>query len=208
MKRQGHDSRNSGWQQTGTRICAAFVLTAALTFASCESRQEAAPGAAAEDAGEAGTPMELPQEELAADYATLTGLVAEARTDAIFQRFLPQQQASVAAVGNRLTVTALGDDPVLLLPPFASGKRFMIEAVVNSPVETTAQLFYLTTGQSKYRDGQSQIAPLKPGRNVIYFRVDALNVIDPIRFDPAQVAGEYTIDSMVAMGLPPAATQR
>ena len=104
--------------------------------------------------------------------------------------------------GDRLVVYAAGDDASLILPRFAAGKRFIVQVVINSPVETTAQLYYLTNGQTKYRESQSQIAKLVPSRNVVYFRVDAPNVIDPIRFDPSAAPGEYTIESMTAMGLP------
>ena len=74
------------------------------------------------------------------------------------------------------------DDPQLILPPFAEGKQFILQVVIQSPVDTLAQLFFLLQGQSSYLEDRSYMVPLKPGKNVIYFRLDspALTVFEPI----------------------------
>ena len=180
----------------------AVMLLLASALWSCDSRERtSSTSPAVDEVVEPGTPAEPSQEELAATFSTLSGLVAEARTEDVWRRF-GVKRASVSVVENRLMVNATGDDAALILPPFAAGKAFMLQVILNSPVDTRAQLFHLVKGQTKYRDGQSQIAPLKAGRNVIYFSVNAPDVIDPLRFDPSAAPGEYTIERMTAMALP------
>lgn len=111
------------------------------------------------------------------------------------------QQGTMSVADNKLTLTATGDDAGLILPPFAAGKRFIVEATYDSPADTMAQLFYKTSGQKDYSEANSQAASVKAGRNVIYFRVDAPNIIDPLRFDPGAVPGVYVLESMVARGI-------
>lgn len=179
-----------------------MALACASALWSCDSQDTASTQTSVGDSvGEQGTAEELPQEELAAIYAGLTGLVAEARTEDVWKRF-GAEGASMSISDNRLIVNASGDEANLRLPAFAAGKQFILQVIIDSPVETVAQLFYLVKGQTKYREGQSQVAPLTVGRNVIYFRVDPPDVIDPMRFDPSAAPGEYTIESMTAMGLP------
>lgn len=146
----------------------------------------------------------LPQAELAATFNSATALIAEAKTDAVWRKFKVQQQGQMALAGNRLKFTATGGDGALLLPAFAVGRRLVIQAVLDSPVATTAQMFYLTAGQTTYKAAQSQAVPLETGRNVIYFRLDRPNLADPIRFDPGTEAGVYMLESMTARALAPA----
>lgn len=105
-------------------------------------------------------------------------------------------------MGDTLKVTATGADPQMLLPAFIQGKRFIIKATVISPVATQMQVFYLRKGQTAYSDPQSQMAELTPGRNDVYFRFDAPDIIDPLRVDIGAVPGDYVLESMVARVLP------
>jgi len=111
-------------------------------------------------------------------------------------------QATVAPAEKGLQVTATGDDPVLGLPPFAAGKRFILQVVIESPAETGAQLFYKLASDPKYAEGRAPLCPLTKGRNVIYWRVDAPDVTDPLRLDPGFTPGTYLIESIVARALP------
>ena len=189
-------------------LAAVFV---ALALMSCDSHDATSAGKGSPSAGAAGIdtdtsggdPVALSQEELAAEYATLTGLVAEGVDANVWRLFRAQQQAKLSFSGSRLVVTATGDNPVLILPAFATGQRFILEAVIESSNVTSAQLYYLTSGQRKYSEDQSQVVELKPGHNVVYFRIDDPNVVDPLRFDPASSPGTYTIERMTARGLGP-----
>ncbi len=153
-----------------------------------------------------GNPVVPSQDELAATYSTLTDFIIEVRKDAGWKKFRAEKQATLSTGDNRLRIQATGDDPVIILPGsglVAGVKRFMIEVVMESPAETHAQLYYLTKGQTKYTERHSQVAPLKPGRNIIYFRVEDPNLIGPLRLDPGATAGVYVISSMNVMALTP-----
>ncbi len=176
----------------------AAMLVAGFGAGSCRDSEN---GATAE-----GSPVVLSQDELAATYSTLTDFIIEVRKDAGWKKFRAEKQAMLITGDNRLRIQATGDDPVIILPGsglVAGVKRFMVEVVIESPAETHAQLYYLTKGQTKYTERHSQIAPLKPGRNIIYFRVEDPNLIGPLRLDPGATAGVYVISSMNVMALPP-----
>lgn len=113
-----------------------------------------------------------------------------------------EKQATLSVADNRLVVNATGGDSAIFLPPFAAGKRFLVQIILDSPADTAAQLFYLVSGQAAYTEARSQIVALTKGRNVVYFQVAEPNVVDPIRFDPGALPGTYTIESMVARALP------
>jgi hypothetical protein len=188
---------------------AAFLaLSAAAAMWSCDSHDSAPktavqppPVVANSDTLE-GEPVVMSQEELASEYATLGGLVAEANSGTVWRQFRAQQQATLSVTGERLVIKVTGDNPVVILPNFARGQRFILEAIIDSENVTTAQLYYLTPDQKKYSEDQSQLVELKTGRNVVYFKVDDPAVIDPIRFDPASTPGTYTIERMTARALP------
>lgn len=196
-------------QAIGKFVATALVAVFAGAIWSCDSHDSASPrGPAAapttiETDTSGGEPVVYAQSELASDYATLTGLVAEAVTGGVWRQFRAQQQATLSVAGDRLVVKATGDNPVIILPAFAAGQRFIIEAVIESENATSAQLYYLTPGQTKFSEDQSQLVDIKAGLNVVYFRIDDPNVIDPLRFDPASKPGTYTIERMTARGLPP-----
>ncbi len=176
----------------------AAMLVAGFGAGSCRDSEN---GATAE-----GSPVVLSQDELAANYSTLTDFIIEVRKDAGWKKFRAEKQAMLITGDNRLRIQATGDDPVIILPGsglVAGVKRFMVEVVIESPAETHAQLYYLAKGQTKYMERNSQIAPLKPGRNIIYFRVEDPNLIGPLRLDPGATAGLYVISSMNVMALPP-----
>jgi hypothetical protein len=58
-----------------------------------------------------------------------------------------------------------------------------------------------------YTETHSQLFPLIKGRNVVYFRVNQPDLIDPVRLDPAFNAGDYKIESIAAREIAKPATQ-
>lgn len=112
------------------------------------------------------------------------------------------RQAQLIPTGDKLRITATGEDPQVLLPPFIQGKQFIIQATIDSPADTFLQIYYLRSGQSTYTEAQSQKAPLAKGKNVVYLRFTAPNMVDPLRVDIGAAPGDYIIESMVARALP------
>ena len=139
-----------------------------------------------------------PQAELRAQFDASPRIVFEAPTASAFSQFRPGQQAQLTVEGDRLKVTASGADPQMFLPAFVQGKRFIMEVTLNSPVATLMQAFYLRKGQTSYTEGQSQQATLSSGMNVVYFRFDAPDVVDPLRLDVGAATGDYVIEKVVA----------
>ncbi len=130
----------------------------------------------------------------------------EVHSDEIWNKFWAAKDAVLTTGDDRLHIEAKGDDPGIILPG-ASGatqypKGLMIELEIESPTETTAQLFYLTNWQTKYTNLHSQIVPLAPGQNIIYFKVDHPRLVPPLRFDPGTAAGVYIVSCMGIKALP------
>jgi len=145
----------------------------------------------------------LTQSELAQIFERANNVLAEAKTAGVFTQFRAGQQAQLTPTGDQLRVTASGDDPQVLLPAFIQGKQFIIQAIVESPTDTVMEMYYLRRGASDYTKDRSQSAPLVQGRNVVYFRFNAPDIIDPLRMDVGAAPGVYTVDSMIARVLPP-----
>ena len=144
----------------------------------------------------------MPQAEMAQIYEKATAVLAEAKTSAVFSRFQAVKQAQLTPLADSLRITATGDDPQVLLPPFIQGRQFIIEATVESPADTVMQIYYLRRGQTAYTDAQSQSAALVKGKNVVYFRFTAPEMIDPLRLDIGAARGDYVVRSMIARVLP------
>ena len=145
-------------------------------------------------------PSVIPQEGLASAFDASPTLVFSAKT-AEFARIKGNEQVVLTPSENGLTIVSSGDDPQLILPPFAEGKQFILQVVIQSPVDTSAQLFFLLQGQSSYLEDKSYQVPLKSGKNVIYFRLDSPSLVDPLRFDPAAHPGNYIIESITAKAI-------
>ena len=138
------------------------------------------------------------QAELAAGFDSSTDTIFEARTAADLMKLKPQQQLTVSAAPAGLKLSATGNDPKLILPPFIAGKRAILQVSITSPVATPIQLFYSLQDRPRLSEEQSQTVILKPGRNVVYFQLDQPQLIDPLWLDPAAAPGEYVIESIVA----------
>jgi hypothetical protein len=146
-----------------------------------------------------------PQEELAAAFEAATETVFEARTPAQLGAVKAAGQATIVPADNGVQVTATGDDPALQLPPFAAGKRFIMQVVIQSPADTGIQLFYKVAGDAEYIESRAPLYALTAGRNTVYWRVDGENGVDPLRLDPGYTPGTDVIESIVAKALPAAA---
>lgn len=196
------DPRLSLFNRRAVLVC--WLAAAALSLGGCDTNPDdaAAGGASPGESASLTPPPPAPQDELRETFATLPNLLAEAKTQAVFGQFHAIRDVQLTSVGDTLRVTATGNDPQMLLPAFVQGQKFVIEATLTSPAATTMQIFYLRKGQTSYNEGQSQSAALVPGRNVVYFRFDAPDIIDPLRVDIGATAGDYLIESMVARTIP------
>lgn len=188
-----------------------LILFSSLIFACSRNTEPAPNGAGADNTPIAPSPAQaaaavIPQEQLAAEFNASQKVLFLAKSGTELAKIKSNPQATLTPLDNGLKVTSSGDDPQLFLPPFAEGKQFILQVVIQSPVDTSAQLFFLSQGQSSYLEGQSYLIPLKPGKNVIYFRLDSPSLIDPLRFDPATHPGDYVIESITARAIPNSAT--
>jgi hypothetical protein len=145
---------------------------------------------------------EISQVELAAAFDASSANLFEAKTSADLLKCRPLQYCEIVAAADGIKVIAQGEDAAILLPPFAEGKRFILQVVIDSPVDSAIQLFYMVRGQKEYGEGKAPLCPLMKGKNTIYFKVADGNVIDPLRLDPSFKPGEYTIISIVARAIP------
>src|SRR5262249_37193033 len=137
------------------------------------------------------------QEQFAAEFNTSNEILFEAKTSADLARCRALQQCELRPSNNGLNIVVTGTDAAILLPNFATGKRFILQVTIDSSAETGIQLFYMTRGDKTYDEARASIYPLKKGKNVIYFKVDQ-DVVDPLRLDPSYTRGEYTIESIEA----------
>ena len=151
----------------------------------------------------ASAPAPKSQAQLEADFNSSRAIIGEAKAQAVFSQFKAGHQVQLSSGWDTLKVHATGDDPQFFLPPFGAGRRFIIEAVVQSPADTIMQIYYLRTGQNQYNGDQVRTSVLKEGRNTVYFELDAPDLIDPLRVDIGTVPGHYVVESMIARGLPP-----
>ena len=142
------------------------------------------------------------QAGLAAAFNASSENLLEAKTSADLLKCRAMQHCELVAVADGLKVIAKGNDPAILLPPFAEGKRFILQVIIDSPVDSGIQLFHMVRGQKDYGEGKAAMCPLEKGKSTIYFKVEDGNVVDPLRLDPSFKPGEYTIHSILARAIP------
>ncbi len=146
------------------------------------------------------------QEVLAAAFNASSENLFEAKTGADLGKCRVFQQCELVPGDEGLKVIATGDDAAIYLPSFADNKRFILQVIIESPVDSGIQLFHMLRGQKEYQEAKAPIYPIKKGINTIYFRVDDAQTIDPLRLDPSFKSGEYTIKSIIARPIPMPAT--
>lgn len=148
-----------------------------------------------------------PLAELAKAFDDSTTTLLEIKTAEQFSQVKANGQAVLTPGDDGLMVKATGGDPALFLPPFAAGKQFILKVVIESPIQTGMQLFYMLRDAPTYSETHSQLFPLIKGRNIVYFQVNQPDLIDPVRLDPSYNVGDYKIESVVAHEIPKPATQ-
>lgn len=146
------------------------------------------------------------QQALAAAFNASSENLFEAKTGADLGRCRVFQQCELVAGDEGLKVIATGDDAAIFLPSFAEDKRFILQVIIDSPVDSGIQLFHMLRGQKEYQEAKAPIYPLKKGLNTVYFKVDDAKTIDPLRLDPSFKSGEYTIKSIIARPIAAPAT--
>ena len=102
--------------------------------------------------------------------------------------------------GNMLLLSATTNDPAVLLPERAGVKKIMDERIgvrvdVESDFSTIARLYY-ADGNEAFEQGRSVRAKIEPGRNSVYFLLPSDFQGEKLRFDPGEVAGQYTVHAI------------
>jgi hypothetical protein len=148
----------------------------------------------------AATPIS--QLDLAANFESSTEILLKAAIAGDLAKLKPFQQVRLTPAPNGLTVTPAGNDPGLLLPPFAQGKKFMIKIAVDSPADdATISILYMQRDLPQFDGARSYTNALKKGQNVTYFQVDKPDLIDPVRVEFSPVKGDYVIQSVEVRAL-------
>lgn len=205
--------RSYGFVFRGTGTGLALVLMLSLT--ACSPKTETAvpdtssspPTNASANSAPVSTASATSQAELAARFNASSETLFEAKTSTDLMKCRMLQQCELVATADGVKIIATGDDAAILLPPFAEGKRFILQVIIDSPMDTGIQLFHMLRGQGAYEEARAPIYPLKKGKNTVYFKVDEDNIVDPLRLDPSFKSGEYTINSIVARPIPTPASQ-
>jgi hypothetical protein len=138
------------------------------------------------------------QAEFAKAFDDSTTSLLELKTVEQFSQVKMNAEAVLVPGTDGLAMKVTGNDPVLFLPPFAAGKQFLLKVVIEAPAPTGMQVFYMLRDAPDYTEAHSQTVPLIKGRNVVYFRLNQPDLIDPVRLDPAYTPGDYKIESIAA----------
>jgi hypothetical protein len=138
-----------------------------------------------------------PQPDLAQMFSAATGELSSVKTSEEFAKIRPYNHVSLSPQSDGLKITATGGDPAVLLPPFR-GEQAIAEIVIDSPADTTLQLFYRFPGQASYNQVFSIKVPTKTGKNVIYAELPGPGRISVLRLDAGEVPGEYVLRSFQA----------
>ena len=170
-----------------------------ISFAACGREKETV---ASDTSASQAKASEISQAGLATAFNAASENLFEAKTGSDLMKCRMLQQCELVAAADGLKIIATGDDAAILLPPFAEGKRFILQVIIDSPVDSAIQLFHKLRGQKEYGEAKAPLCPIMKGKNTIYFRVDDGNVIDPLRLDPSFKPGEYTINSIMARAIP------
>lgn len=178
-----------------------------LSFVACGREKETIASDTSPASASPTNVLKESQAELAAAFNASSENLFEAKTGSDLMKCRMLQQCELVAAADGLKIMATGDDAAILLPPFAEGKRFILQVIIDSPVDSAIQLFYKLRGQKDYGETKAALCPITKGKNTIYFKVGDSNVIDPLRLDPSFKPGEYTINSIIARPIAPPTSQ-
>lgn len=152
-------------------------------------------------------PSVVSQAELAKAFDDSTTTILDLKTTEQFSQVKMNAEVVLTPGTDGLAMKVTGNDPVFFLPPFAAGKQFILKVVMETSAQTGMQLFYMLRDTPNYTEAHSQTVPLTKGRNVVYFRINQPDLIDPLRLDPTYTPGDYKIESITAREIAKPATQ-
>ena len=106
---------------------------------------------------------------------------------------------------DSILLKSTGEDPFVLLPPFApvSTHWVVIKVHMWSPVKTKMQLFYKTKEKPFFNEGQSVIKEVKQGDNILYLMLPADVIIGSLRMDPGKKPGLYKLYALEVRAINP-----
>jgi hypothetical protein len=107
----------------------------------------------------------------------------------------PVHQAEIRALPEGVEITALGNDPVLLMPhiDFPSGYRIDLDIALDSPVATELKVYFTTRSTTDYTEELQARAPVVRGRNNISLTITHPEIMGTLRLDPGAVSGRFVI---------------
>lgn len=108
---------------------------------------------------------------------------------------VPIRQLEIKAQDGFLELASQGEDPGFELTgiDLMNSPRILVEIDMESPVETTLQLFYRSELNPEYDEIHSISRKLKSGMNVLRLSIDGQKLRGPIRIDPAQTTGDFLL---------------
>jgi len=114
------------------------------------------------------------------------------------KRITAANEAEITMGVQGIAVKAYGNDVQLYLPEFSCGDACsaVLKLQMISPVETVAQLFYMTKASSGYTEQKSIKKKISKGSNEVYFFLPIDDIVGPLRFDPGKQAGNYMINEL------------
>ena len=180
------------------RRSALLAVSTGLFLGACDNKSDTeGNGPSAPNAETSKKPVaaiaQKPQAELAQMFASATQVLSSIKTPAEFAEIKLVSDVSLGVQGNALKINAMGSDPAVLLPT-PRGDHAIAEIVIESPADTTLQVFYRVAGMSAFAESSSVRVPVKTGKNIVYVQLPAW--IGGLRLDPGQVPGDYLLESI------------
>jgi hypothetical protein len=101
----------------------------------------------------------------------------------------------VRPLSPALYIQARDADPFLIVPGMKvdPGAGYLLRLILEAPEATSCQLFYRAAGQMAFQELNSSRRPLSPGLNRVFFYLSAENLAQPVRLDPGETPGTYTL---------------
>ncbi len=110
----------------------------------------------------------------------------------------PLHQVAVSDVPAGMLIQSDGIDPQVLLPSITcihQGKP-VLKIVMNSPVSTVLQIFYLTPNEKRYASWHSVQAKVFKGENILFLKIPRQALLNSLRLDPGKMPGRYLLRSV------------
>jgi hypothetical protein len=195
--------------RVGRKTLEWFALFAGASFlitTGCRPEEANGPAPASPSPSPAVSPVPssaaAPPSDLGSVFQTASETLYRAATPSELVKLQPLQQATTTQTSDGIAVQATGNDPSLIVPEFPL-KPSLVRIEITSPAATVLQIFYLVGPQTVYTEANSAVQRLTAGKNVVYLRIDALNLTGKWRLDPGDVPGTYLIHSIEVRAVPP-----